>query len=72
MNATVALLPPAAGASSHWLVYFTVEDAAASMARAAELGGTVEFQAEIEDGHTAVLADPLGAAFAMFQGEVDP
>jgi hypothetical protein len=59
-------VPPEA--PSNWLVYFAA-DVAAACARAGELGGRVlESTNEIEDGRFAVLADPAGAVFAVFEG----
>lgn len=50
-------------------VYFAAADAAASVARAAELGATVAFPATavMDLGVMAVLADPLGATFGFWQ-----
>jgi predicted enzyme related to lactoylglutathione lyase len=58
-----------AGIPPHWLAYVTVEDAAATAARAGELGGTVVKDAfDVFDiGTMAVLKDPTGAAFAIWQ-----
>jgi len=55
----------AAGIPSHWMPYVTVEDAAASAAKAKELGGTVIKDAfDVFDiGSMAVLKDPAGADF---------
>ena len=72
MNATMTLLPPDGGAPSHWLAYFAVSDVEASTAKAKELGGGIDLEAEIEDGRIAVLTDPQGAYFALFEGELDP
>lgn len=52
---------------SHWMVYFV-----ADVARAAEqvpgLGGTVEYPThDIDEGRFAVLTDPTGAVFAVFE-----
>ena len=62
-----------AGVPPHWLPYFTVESADAAAAKAGELGGTTMFgPIELPTGsRIAVLADPQGAAFAVFQGDVD-
>jgi uncharacterized protein len=59
----------AAGAPPAWLSYVTVEDAAASAARAAELGGTVMLPAfdVLDAGRMALLQDPQGAVFAVWQ-----
>jgi predicted enzyme related to lactoylglutathione lyase len=48
----------------HWAVYFAVADADASIARVAELGGSVLMPPiDIEPGRFAVVADPYGATF---------
>ena len=52
----------------HWLVYFTVENAADTAARARELGGTVvSGPMDTPMGPIAVLKDPVGAVFAVVQ-----
>jgi predicted enzyme related to lactoylglutathione lyase len=63
-------MPPSvpAEAPSHWLVYFAA-DVAAACARARELGGDVlEPPHAISEGRFAVLADPAGAVFCVFEG----
>ena len=54
---------------SYWLVYFTVNDAKASTAKAAELGGKVMMEPTEVPGMLwfSVIADPQGAAFALMQ-----
>lgn len=54
-----------------WLSYVTVEDADAAAARAAELGGTVISEPfdVMEAGRMAVLQDPAGAVFAIWQAK---
>src|SRR5947208_2317078 len=68
---TVAALYPKQDeqAPPAWLSYVTVEDADATAARAAELGGTVISQPfdVLEAGRMAVLQDPTGAVFAVWQ-----
>src|SRR4051794_3700723 len=56
-------------APSAWLSYVTVEDADAAAARAGELGGTVISEPfdVMEAGRMAVLQDPTGAVFAVWQ-----
>ena len=54
---------------AHWLVYFAVEDADATLARANQRGGEV-FVGPMdiaEVGRLAVLKDPWGAIFAVIQ-----
>jgi predicted enzyme related to lactoylglutathione lyase len=56
-----------AGIPNFWEVYFSVEDADATVAKAQELGGQVmnpAFDAE-GVGRIAVLADPQGAVFSV-------
>jgi predicted enzyme related to lactoylglutathione lyase len=55
-----------AGVPSHWSVYWAVEDAGATAARAAELGGSVVRPAEDTPyGRLATAADPAGAQFKL-------
>ncbi|MBX3463210.1 MAG: VOC family protein [Planctomycetes bacterium] len=60
---------PQPGAPSCWLVYFLVDDLAAAGQRAARLGAQVLMAAQpIEGvGSFSLLADPVGAVFALFQ-----
>jgi uncharacterized protein len=59
---------PEAG-SSRWSLYFASSDVAADLERAREAGATVVADAmEVPDqGHMAVLLDPTGASFALWQ-----
>ena len=61
----------AAGIPSHWMPYVAVEDAAATAAKAKEIGGTVIKDAfDVFDiGSMAVLKDPTGAAFSVWQAK---
>lgn len=61
------------GIPPHWMPYFTVESAARAADRTRELGGTLHFgPMELPTGaRIAVLGDPQGAIFAIFEGEVD-
>jgi predicted enzyme related to lactoylglutathione lyase len=57
----------------HWRAYFTVESTAATVAQLEALGGSVlAGPFPIPDGSIAVVQDPQGAEFALFQGETDP
>ncbi|GAB2969781.1 VOC family protein [Amycolatopsis acidiphila] len=50
----------------HWLAYFAVEDADATVADAAGLGGQVSVPpTDIPVGRFAVVSDPAGAAFGI-------
>jgi hypothetical protein len=61
-----------AEAPSFWLIYFTVPSCDAAVARTEELGGCVlAGPMEPGFGRIAVLSDPQGAPFAVFEGETD-
>jgi predicted enzyme related to lactoylglutathione lyase len=62
-----------AGIPSHWLPYFAVDDVAASLQRAGELGGQALMgPVEVPGGGTfGVARDPQGAVFAVAAGEFD-
>lgn len=67
----MALPAQAKGAPPHWLAYTRVDDVDATAREAASLGGKVlhdPFDVPTV-GRMAVLADPQGAAFAVFKGE---
>ncbi len=73
LNGGMMPLTPATGAPSHWLVYFTAADLEGSTANVDELGGRVLVPPiPIASGRIAVATDPQGAAFALFEGRVDP
>lgn len=66
------ILPPSfrdPSSPPHWLIYFTASDCDAVVAKTKQLGGRVYLPPmPIEDiGRMAVLADPQGASFAVFQ-----
>lgn len=53
---------------AYWLVYFAVDDVDATAGRAEELGGRQMVPPQdYPGGRFAVLADPQGAAFAIFK-----
>ena len=57
-----------AGAPSSWLAYFAVVDARATCTRAETQGATVlQPVRDVDEGRFAVLADPAGAVFAVFE-----
>jgi predicted enzyme related to lactoylglutathione lyase len=61
------------GIPPNWLPYFTVENVDDAARRAERLGGRLLSRAtEIHIGRFAVIADLLGAAFAVLEGETDP
>jgi predicted enzyme related to lactoylglutathione lyase len=60
----------AAGAPPHWTSYISVEDADATAARAAQLGGGAVFRAPfdvLDAGRVAAIADPTGAVVSLWQ-----
>jgi hypothetical protein len=64
------------GVPANWLAYFTVASADDAAAKAADLGAqTLMPPVDVPGGPSgsriAALADPQGAAFAVFEGEVD-
>jgi predicted enzyme related to lactoylglutathione lyase len=55
------------------LPHFTVKNAEDAAREAAQLGGTgLVSTTEIHAGRFAVISDPQGAAFAVFEGETAP
>jgi len=59
----------ASGAPPHWMAYVAVEDVGATAAKVSEAGGKILHEAtDIPGAGTfAVLADPQGAAFAVYK-----
>jgi uncharacterized protein len=65
--------PPQNGEPTHWLVYFTVASLDDAITKIRDGGGTViAGPLETPVGRVAAVRDPQGAAFALFEGEVDP
>lgn len=61
-----------AGVPPHWLPYFTVASTDDAVTKAGELGGRTMFgPIDLPAGRIAVMTDPQGAAFAVFEGGVD-
>lgn len=62
------------GVPPHWMLYVTVENADASADRAGKLGGKVLAPAfdVFEAGRMAVLQDPAGASFCVWQAKGNP
>jgi predicted enzyme related to lactoylglutathione lyase len=59
-------------APPHWLPYFTVPSCDVAVARVGELGGEeLAGPFDVGAGRIAVVQDPQGAAFALFEGETD-
>ena len=71
-------IPPATHrnpqAPPHWLAYFTVSDCDAAAAKAKQLGATFYLAPMTMEnvGRFAVLADPQGGVFAIFQATPRP
>ena len=62
------MAPQMPGTPNHWHVYFGTDDADATAAKAAELGGSVivpPFDTPV--GRMAVLSDPQGAVFSIIK-----
>ena len=59
------------GEPPHWVPYFAVEGRDAAADRATELGGRAWIRAEMPQGKIAVLSDPQGAPFAVWEGQLD-
>jgi uncharacterized protein len=63
------LSPP--GVPPHWLVYFGVEDIEAGLAAVEELGGSKHAgPIDIGIAKIGIVADPQGATFALYAGEL--
>ncbi len=69
IGALCGMPPGAEGRSSNWSVYFAVTDVDAGVAQALEWGGSLLFDPFDVPGHGrgAVLADPNGAVFCIWQ-----
>ncbi len=66
------LAPEQQGVPPHWMPYFTVGSVDDAIATATESGGSAVFgPLDIPAGRIAVLHDPQGAFFAIFEGEID-
>ena len=73
LNGGMMPLPDGSPAPPHWLVYFTSPSLEESTRLIGELGGRVIVPATaVPSGRFVVATDPRGAAFALFEGEVDP
>jgi hypothetical protein len=59
-------------APPHWLVYFGTEDTEAALAKVTELGGSVlAGPIDIGIAKIGIVADPQGAVFALYAGELE-
>ncbi|HTZ63874.1 MAG TPA: VOC family protein [Solirubrobacteraceae bacterium] len=64
---------PQPGPPPNWLVYFGIEDLDAALAKLGELGGTTHAgPIDIQIARIAVVADPQGAMFALYDGQLEP
>jgi len=60
------------GMPTSWLVYFGVDDVAASLAKVEELGGrTVVGSMSVGPGQIALVTDAQGARFGLYAGHFD-
>jgi predicted enzyme related to lactoylglutathione lyase len=65
--------PAQDGEPPHWLVYFSTEELDEATEAATEAGGkVVAGPFDLALGRIAVLEDPGGATFALFEGDTDP
>ena len=65
------MMPPQGGEPPNWLPYFAVEDLEGTISKATESGGkSLAGPIPMPAGKIAVLQDPQGAAFALWQGEL--
>ncbi len=66
------LAPEQAGVPPHWMPYFTASSLDDSLVRIGQSGGAVHAgPIVIPAGRIAVVADPQGAFFGLFEGAVD-
>jgi predicted enzyme related to lactoylglutathione lyase len=59
------------GEPPNWLPYFVAERRDDAAERAKELGGQELFRMDMQQGKIAILTDPQGAPFAVFEGDTD-
>jgi predicted enzyme related to lactoylglutathione lyase len=66
--------PPMPDVPNHWHVYFAVDDADATAAKAAAEGGQIAVEPfDIPSvGRSAVLTDPQGAVFSVLKPSPQP
>ncbi len=65
--------PATPGAPPYWMVYFGVDDLDAALAKVGEFGGVKHAgPIDISIAKIAVVADPQGAVFALYDGELEP
>jgi predicted enzyme related to lactoylglutathione lyase len=72
LSAGILHLGPEHGGAPHWLTYFSVTSCTDTAARAKALGGEVlGGPLDVAIGRIAIVRDPVGAVFALFEGETD-
>jgi predicted enzyme related to lactoylglutathione lyase len=74
LNGGIATIPEAAGDSvpPHWLPYFAVDSIEAAVTAVRDGGGEVMAEPiDVPVGKLAVCADPQGAVFALFTGDLE-
>ena len=61
------------GPPPHWLVYFAIDDIDQGLAKVEQLGGVKHVgPMDIGIAKIAVVADPQGAIFALYAGQLEP
>jgi uncharacterized protein len=66
-------LLPLEGMPQVWNAYLATDDLDATLATVEEAGGEVRIpRRTVPAGRFAVVSDPQGAAFSLFEGELDP
>ncbi len=56
---------------SFWMSYIGVESVAAVVSKVTEKGGKVELEDDFFGGKIALIRDPLGAGFTIYEGEIE-
>ncbi len=56
---------------SFWMSYIGVESVATVVSKVAEKGGKVELEDDFFGGKIALIRDPLGAGFTIYEGEME-
>ena len=65
------VMPAQEGEPPNWLPYFVVEERDAAVQKATQSGGRDFASLDMPQGKIAVLADPQGAPFGVWDGETD-
>jgi len=55
---------------SFWMSYIHVDSVSDSVQTASEIGGKVELEDKFGDGKIALIRDPLGAGFTIYEGDM--